>query len=439
MKFYDRKRELQILQQIRQKAESHAQFTVITGRRRIGKTSLVLKAYEQSEMLYFFVGRKSEKILCEEFRRETEDKLRVKLGGNPLGFAELFEFLIDYSKNKSFTLFIDEFQNFEKINPSIFGDIQKIWDLNHRESKINLVVCGSVYSMMTKLFRDYKEPLYNRQTKYLHIKPFSPSVLKEIISDYNPNYTNDDLLALYSFTGGVAKYVELLANDTELTIHSMMESILSDDSTFIGEGKNLLIEEFGKDYDTYFSILSAIASGQTRRNEIETTVGKPVGGYLTRLEDDYNIIKREIPIGAKSSTKNSIYSISDNFLTFWFRFIFKYDGMIEIGAYRHLIHILERDYPTFSGKMLERYFYAKAVESGDYTQVGQWWDNKGENEIDLITSNMIEKTVAFYEIKRHRKNASFASLEQKASIMLSKTHCFNGYQYQCRVLDLEDM
>lgn len=439
MKFYDRKNELEILRRIQEKASDNAQFTVITGRRRIGKTSLVLKAYEHSEILYFFVGRKSEKILCEEFRRETEAKLNVKLGGTPSDFAELFEFLMTFSKDHSFTLFIDEFQNFERVNPSIFSDIQKIWDLNHQVSKINLVVCGSLYHLMTKIFRNDKEPLYNRQTKFLNIKPFTPSVLKEIIGDYNPQYTNDDLLAFYSFTGGVAKYVELLANDTNLTIRSMIEAILSDDSTFIGEGKNLLIEEFGKDYDIYFSILSAIASGQTRRHEIETTVGKAVGGYLTRLEDDYNIIKREIPIGSKTTSKNSIYSISDNFLTFWFRFIFKYDGLTEIGAYKHLITIFERDYPTFSGKMLERYFYAKAIESGKYTQAGQWWDSKGENEIDLITANILDKSVSFYEIKRKRKNASYAALEQKALMLLSKTNCFNGFTTSFHILDMEDM
>ena len=138
MKFFDREEEIRILRKIRDNAENNAQFTVITGRRRIGKTSLVLKAYEDKPILYFFVGRKAESLLCEEFRQETESKLGVRLGGVPSGFSELFEYLMKLSQEHSFTLFIDEFQNFARVNPSIFSDMQKIWDLNHERSRITL-------------------------------------------------------------------------------------------------------------------------------------------------------------------------------------------------------------------------------------------------------------------------------------------------------------
>ena len=141
MKFFDRKEEIETLHRIRESAEKNAQFTVMTGRRRIGKTSLVLKAYEDKTFLYFFVGRKAESLLCEEFRHEVENKLNIRLGGTPSGFTELFDFLMQLSKQQSITLFIDEFQNFERVNPSIFSDMQKIWDLNHQESKLNLIVC----------------------------------------------------------------------------------------------------------------------------------------------------------------------------------------------------------------------------------------------------------------------------------------------------------
>ena len=150
MKFFDRKEEIATLRKIRENAEQNAQFTVLTGRRRIGKTSLVLQAYEDRPFLYFFVGRKAESLLCDEFRNEVESKLGVRLGGTPSGFSELFDYLMQLSKQQSFTLFIDEFQNFERVNSAIFSDMQKIWDINHSESRINLVVCGSVYSKITK-------------------------------------------------------------------------------------------------------------------------------------------------------------------------------------------------------------------------------------------------------------------------------------------------
>ncbi len=439
MKFYGRKEEIASLHKIREHAKEHAQFTVVTGRRRIGKTSLVLKAYEDIPVLYFFVGRKAENLLCEEFRQEVETKLGIKMGGTPASFAEIFDFLMSLSKERSFTLFIDEFQNFYRVNPSAFSDMQKIWDLNHATSKINLIVCGSVYSMMTKIFRDNKEPLYNRQNRFMQIKAFQPSVLKEIMSDYAPGHSKDDLLSLYSFTGGVAKYVQLLVEDHAFTVDKMIESIVSSDSVFINEGRAILVEEFGKDYDTYFSILSAIASGHTRRAEIETLIGKEIGGYLTRLEDDYGIIKKEIPLGAKALTKNAVYTIRDNFFTFWFRFIFKYGHILEIGAYDQMRTLIRRDYPTFSGHMLERYFYAKAAETGKYTILGRWWDRKGENEIDLIAANEIDKTAEIYEIKRKRSNINIAHLDRKVQTMLPQVDVLKECDVQIRGLDMDNM
>lgn len=439
MKFYDRTEEIATLHKIRENAKENAQFTVVTGRRRIGKTSLVLKAYEEIPVLYFFVGRKAENLLCEEFRHEVEEKLGIKMGGTPSDFAEIFDFLMSLSKERSFTLFIDEFQNFFRVNPSVFSDMQKIWDLNQATSKINLIVCGSVYSMMSKIFKDKKEPLYNRQNRFMQIKAFKPSVLKEIMNDYSPGYSNDDLLALYSFTGGVAKYVQLLVEDHAFTVDSMIDSIISSDSVFINEGRAILIEEFGKDYDTYFSILSAIASGHTRRSEIESLIGKEIGGYLTRLEDDYGIVKKEIPLGAKALTKNAVYAIQDNFFTFWFRFIFKYGHILEIGAYEQMRKLIKRDYATFSGKMLERYFYAKAAESGKYTVLGRWWNRKGENEIDLIAANEIDKTAEIYEIKRQRRNINIADLDEKVQTMCPQVDVLKGCDVEIRGLDIENM
>lgn len=439
MKFFDRKEEIDTLRKIRNNAERNAQFTVLTGRRRIGKTSLVLKAYEDKPFLYFFVGRKAESLLCDEFRHEVEAKLGLRLGGTPSGFAELFDYLMQLSKQQSFTLFIDEFQNFERVNLSVFSDIQKIWDLNHSESRINLVVCGSVYSMMTKIFRDKKEPLYNRQSRFMTIQAFKPSVLKEILNVYHPGYTKEDLLALYTFTGGVAKYVELLIDDNAMTLEAMVESMINRDSIFINEGRSILVEEFGKDYDIYFSILSAISSGKTRRSEMESIIGKPIGGYLTRLEDDYGIIVKQIPIGAKTLSKNAVYVINDNFLTFWFRFIFKYAHILEIGGYKQLRTLIERDYTTFSGLILERYFREKAIESGKYTLIGRWWDRKGVNEIDMVASNEFDKKVEIYEIKRNRRNIGFTALEEKVKAMLSKVNLFNGYDIETKGLDMQDM
>ena len=105
--------------------------------------------------------------------------------------------------------------------------MQRIWDLYSPKARINLIVCGSIYSMMTKIFKDKKEPLYNRQTRFMTVRPFAPTVLKEILSEYHPGYTAEDLLALYSFTGGVAKYVQLLVDSESTTKEKMLNQIVS--------------------------------------------------------------------------------------------------------------------------------------------------------------------------------------------------------------------
>ena len=439
MKFYDRENEIASLREIREMAKENAQFTVVTGRRRIGKTSLVWKAYEDEPALYFFVARKAEPELCEDFVSEIENKLGIPVMGRTERFADIFEYLMKLSESRSFTLFIDEFQEFFRVNKSIFSDMQRIWDLYSPASKINLIVCGSIYSMMTKIFKDKKEPLYNRQTSMMTVRPFTPSVLKEILADYNPSYSPEDLLALYSFTGGVAKYVRILMDAGATTKTRMVNKIVSTDSVFIGEGKAILVEEFGKDYGVYFSILSAIARGKTSRSEIESVTGREIGGYLTKLEDDYEVISKRQPLFERTSSKNVRYVIKDNFFTFWFRFIYKYNYMLEIENYDSVRTIINRDYETFSGLMLERYFRRVLIESHSYTRLGGWWDRKGENEIDIVAENELDDRATFFEVKRKADNIDLGTLRSKADAFLRATGEFKDYSISYKGLSMSDM
>lgn len=439
MRFFDRTEEIASLRKIREMAKNNAQFTVVTGRRRIGKTSLVWKAYEDEPILYFFVARKAEGDLCEDYRLEIENKLGVPTMGRAEHFTDVFEYLMKLSAERPITLFIDEFQEFFRVNKSVFSDMQRIWDLYSPKSRINLIVCGSIYSMMTKIFKDKKEPLYNRQSRFMTVRPFTPTVLKDILSEYNPGYTTEDLLALYAFTGGVAKYVQLLVDAGATAKTTMLDQIIKADSIFLGEGKAILIEEFGKDYGIYFSILSAIARGKTSRSEIENVVGKEIGGYLTKLEKEYEIISKKQPLFEKSSAKNVRYVIEDNFFTFWFRFIYKYSYMLEIENYGSVKTIIDRDYETFSGLMLERWFKRVLTEQKAYTRIGGWWDRKGENEIDIVAENELDDAATFFEVKRKTENIDMAKLETKAAAFLRVTEAFRGYALSYKGLSMDDM
>lgn len=439
MRFFDRTEEIASLHEVRRQAKENAQFTVVTGRRRIGKTSLVWKAYEDEPILYFFVARKAEGDLCEDYRLEIENKLGILTMGRAERFVDIFEYLMKLSAERPLTLFIDEFQEFFRVNKSVYSDMQRIWDLYSPKARINLIVCGSIYSMMTKIFKDKKEPLYNRQSRFMTVRPFAPAVLKEILAEYNPGYTAEDLLALYAFTGGVAKYVQLLVDAGATTKERMLDQIVRADSIFLGEGKAILIEEFGKDYGIYFSILSAIARGKTSRSEIENVVGREIGGYLTKLEKEYEIISKKQPLFEKSAAKNVRYVIEDNFFVFWFRFIYKYSYMLEIENYGSVRTIIDRDYETFSGLMLERWFRRVLIERQAYTRIGGWWDRKGENEIDIVAENELDDTATFFEVKRKAANIDPETLEAKAAVFLRATGAFRNYAISCKGLSMDDM
>ncbi len=439
MKFYNREKEIKQLSDIQKRSLKNAQMTVVTGRRRIGKTQLLLKATEGQTTLYFFIARKAERFLCQDFALEIEEKLGVSILGEINSFGVLFKFLMELSKTKPFNLIIDEFQEFYNIAPSVYSDIQHYWDVNKDRSRMNLSLSGSAHSLMHKIFQNSKEPLFGRATALLKVKPFEISALKEILGDHSPNYTSEDLLALYAFTGGVAKYVQLLMDSGSFTIEAMLSYIIREDSTFIPEGKNMLIEEFGKEYANYFTILSAIARGENTRTKIETVLNREIGGYLTRLEHDYGLISKATPIFAKVKTKNVRYTIEDNFLSFWFRFIYKYSYMVEIGGYEQLKKMVIRDYPTFSGKILEHYFRTRYIEQAHFTRIGGYWNRKGENEIDMIAINELNKTAEIAEIKRNSTNINLDKLHEKGILFMKATGELSDYKIKYKALSMNDM
>ncbi len=439
MKFYNRENEIAALQEIQERSLQSAQMTVVTGRRRIGKTQLLLKATEGQPTLYFFVARKSEVLLCQDFQQEIETKLGIPTFGKIESFGKLFQYLMQLSKSQAFNLIIDEFQEFYTVAPSVYSDMQQHWDLGKDESKINLLLSGSVYSLMHKIFQGSKEPLFGRATARLLVKPFTTNTLKEILADHNPKYTAEDLLALYAFTGGVAKYVQLLMDAGAHSYKKMLKYIIKEDSLFISEGKSMLVDEFGKEYTTYFSILSSIARGENSRAKIEAIIGREIGGYLTKLENDYSLIVKDTPIYSKSSSKNVRYVLRDNFLTLWFRFIYKYSYVIEVGNYDGLREIVERDYSTYSGIILERYFVQQFIEQKKYTRIGGYWDRKGENEIDLIAVNDLAKEVDVVEVKRKSSSYDANAFNLKVAHLLTVVNELKGYKINAFCLSMEDM
>lgn len=438
MRFYDREKERMKLETVLQRSRSEAQMTVLMGRRRIGKTELALNCGDET-VLYFFVGKKAEALLCQDFLREISEKLEMPIYGQLNSFSELFRLVMQLSKKRYFTLVIDEFQNFLKVNPDVFSDMQRDWDLYKRESHLNLIISGSVFTLMKRIFEDYEEPLFGRATERLMLNPFPTAVLKEILSDFNANYTQEDLLALFSITGGVPWYVSLLLDKGNVTKNQMLAALTAENSPFIDEGRNILIEEFGTDYAIYFSILTSIAGGMKTRAEIEGELGMSnIGSYLARLENYYRLITKSVPIFSKANSKKMRYQIDDCFLIFWFRFFYKYQSLVENKALNALEAVIQRDYSTVSGWMMERYFMRKFEEEGKYI-VGKWWDRKGENEIDLIVVDSLQKEAWIYELKKQGERYNAKALKEKVNTMLAQTPELAKMKLHLGSLSIEDM
>ena len=437
MKFFDREDKIEKLRAIRARSAKESQFTVMVGRRRVGKTELVKTAFGDEDFIYLFVSRKSEADLVEGFVEETNRIYPGAVSAEVRTLNGFFKELFKLASVRQVTVFIDEFQEFRKVNAAAFSILQGLWDREHDRIRLNLVVCGSINTLMNKIFLGRKEPLYGRQTAFLRLEPFSTDVLKEILRFHKKRYEPEDLLALWTLTGGVAKYVAILMDAGATDIEKMLKVAIAEDSFFLEEGRILLGDEFGRDYSIYFSILSSIARGITTRNEIEQCVGRQVGGYLTRLEEDYHLVSKHVPFGAKT-TRQVRYQIDDPFYRFWFRFIFKYDHMVQMKSFEMLRKLVKRDYPIFSGFALESYFRARFAESGKWTRLGNWWDRKGENELDIIAENELDGRLLVAEVKRDKRRIDLDAVRGKYETFEKVV----GKRYgkpQFKALSIEDM
>ena len=437
MKFYDRQTELEILNRNWTNTTERSMLTVLTGRRRVGKTALLTRGVGQEQpFLYLYVSKDNERILTRKFQAEAEKILGLHIFGQAETVAQLFEEIMLFGESNHFTLVMDEFQNFIRVNPAIPSHIQDIWDRYHNRSHVNLVACGSIFNMMHRIFDNDDEPLYGRQDCRINLLPFRISVLKEIIRDHNPSYTAEDLLCLYTLTGGVAKYVSWLMDAGATTKEKMLQWVTQAGSPYLNEGTELIMSEFGKDYANYLSILQMIAGGMTSQSEIDSVIGKNTGSYLNNLEEDYNYIHRRLPLFSKPGSRNQRWEIEDCFLRFWFRFIVSHQSLVEMERNDLLLEIIQQGYTQYSGIVLEQYFRQKWMEEQRVTQVGNYWDRKGENEIDLIAINDIDKTAVFAEVKRQSRKLNMQELERKVQ---SVRPYLANYSLQLIGLSMDDM
>ncbi|MDR0650494.1 MAG: ATP-binding protein [Candidatus Peribacteria bacterium] len=366
MKFYDRKAEIKVLQE--RLTSPYFDLIYLLGRRRVGKTELIQHLHTNilhTDFLYVFVGRTDLSV----FLHNQEEYFYEKLGMN-YQFKNIEKFLDTFFKqDKIDTLVLDEFQNFDYIDKSIFSTFQKKIDEYHNKSNKKIIVLGSLQSMMIKIFENANEPLYKRATFHLFLEAFDLETQIEILKDlFGKQYTHKILLDLYSIFGGIPYYFNAVWEKKYQSYdigQIFRDLFFSEFGLLKDEGREILIEEFGQKYKRFFAILEAIATGKTKRNEIIEAVGLGTGEidlYLRELAQIYSLIEVVSPV-LEPKTNLTRYKIKDNFLNFRFRYVYANMRKFELRVYDTLVDVALKDFESFKGfqfeKLVEMYLIEK--------------------------------------------------------------------------------
>ena len=411
-KFINRFKELVTLENEYQKESS---FVVIYGRRRVGKTTLINKFLnEHNNHLYFLATIEDEKSNINYFKKLVADYTNNSLINKmDLSWEELFDFIIDYKKDEKKIIVIDEFQYLGKVNSAFPSIMQRIWDLKLKDNNVMLILCGSLISMMESQVLNYSSPLYGRRTAQIKLKQIDFKYYKEFFNDKK----EEELIELYSVTGGVPKYIELF-NDHKNIYESIKNNILSKQSYLYEEPVFLLNNEVNE-LGSYFSIIKAIALGNHKLEKISSYLGKKatdLSKYLKVLMD-LDIIEREVPVTefTPEKSKKGLYKIKDNFLLFWFKFKYLYSSNLEREEVDFVLNQIKKSFiDTHVAYVYEDICREKMWELNDnntfsthFNKLGRHWDSN--NEIDIVAIDTVNKKVIIGECK-YSKNPKDVSV-----------------------------
>jgi len=448
--FVNRTKELNTLDNEYKRANSS--FSVIYGRRRIGKTTLIKEFIQDKKAIYYYA---TEINLSMQLKSFTKDILEI-LGFSHISFETFEDAFIFLAKNigdKKLILVIDEYQNLVKVEKSFSSMLQKIWDIYFKDTNIYLILCGSTISTMHSEILNYSAPLYGRSTSIIHLQP----LLAHYIHDFVPNLNFETFMNIYASFGTIPKYLEMYKKDKSFK-ENINEVILDKNSFLYNEGYFLLKQEINE-VSTYFSILEAISKGATKLGNISKML-EMNSSQLTRYIEKLialGFIDKEIPVTEKNPLKSKLgrYRFRDNFLKFWFFYVYKNYRYLEIGLNEYVLKEIETNFnDNFVSFAYEDFVQEQILHNPmKYLgfvplKIGRWWNNK--EEIDLVAFD--EGKIAFIECKwRNRKvnRAVFEALkikselidmpQRKQFVIFSKTGCseaLEGEEIKCFTLEI---
>ncbi len=404
-KFLDRERELELLDQLWH--SPHAEFLILYGRRRVGKTALLSEWIQRfsPRALYWVASPTSAATLLRSF---SQALYNFSNPGAPAPamftyatWEQAFSQVASLAERERLALFIDEFTYLLEVFPGIAGQLQNLWD--HLLSQKDLFLClsGSHLGMMKREFLSYQAPLYGRASAQLHLQPFHFGSTPRFF----PNYSAVDRVAIYTIFGGVPAYWERIDPSKSIS-HNIRSNLLTPNNLLQAEPR-LLLQDFITEPHNYIGILSAIANGAHVVKEISTVTGLPSGHvskYLSVLTDT-GFVERRIPVTEKGPSRSGRYHIADPYLRFYFRFLESRQEQLALGIQEQALAEISKHMLDFIGtytwEEICREWTLRAGAAGALPylpdKVGSAWTAGAQ--VDVVGINSMEKTLILGECK----------------------------------------
>ncbi|MFW6197137.1 MAG: ATP-binding protein [Thermoplasmatota archaeon] len=391
--FVDREDELESLQN--QWESKKSSFIVIYGRRRIGKTSLIKEYIKDKPHVYYLSTELPIEDQFNDIQRQAGKELDIDLLKNePFDrWEDFFSYISDLDRR--FILAIDEFPYLIQADKAIPSLFQKGWDEYLKNSKIDLILCGSSISMMEDNVLKSDSPLYGRKTSQIKLRALPLKSIKIFLPDQNL----EDIVRYYSIYGGVPAYLELL--DPKQTLKQNLENTLLKTDAPLRDSVDFVLKTELRKPERYRAIPANLARGSTTLNELSQDLdlqGNRVSQYLAKLRT-LRLVKREEPITISPSKKKrrGHYKITDKFFRFYFHYILPNRSDIEEGNIDIVLDEFKSTESHFISPIFEEICRGHVIKKMDYSKVGRWWYK--ENEIDIVALNESKNKILFGECK----------------------------------------
>ena len=408
MKFIGRKREMEKLESEYSRDSS---FVVIYGRRRVGKTTLIKEFLKDKTAFYFLateeIESQSMKRLAGVVARTTKNRLLQN--ATFTDWLDLFQVIADYEPEKKKVFVIDEFPYLVKTNSAFPSILQNAWDEVLKDKNVMLILSGSLIGMMQKHALSYDSPLYGRRTSQMRLAPL---LFTDIYAVQSLSFTES--VEQYAVTGGVPKYLEFFEDGRELT-EQIKDAVLSKNG-FLYEEPFFLLKSESMTAVNYFSIIKAIADGNHKIGKIAGVLGiesSKLTPYLSTLSD-LGFVEKRTPVTEKNPEKSrkGLYFIADNFIRFWFKYVYPYKGELELDNMQIVLEEMKKDFETkfvaFAYEDICKDIFANLCKRGvvDFvpSRIGAYWLNHytGDTEIDVMAVDNQNKRIFAGECKYHR-------------------------------------